>query len=183
MSLETAHHDDIHAHDHEEVETTGSFSDYFKNLFDAISTSIKGLKITMGYILFKKPTTIEYPEVKEVLPERARMRLYNDVLNCISCNSCATACPVDCIYIASTPRPKDLEVPKTSDGTPKKQVLTQYTIDTALCCYCGLCTSVCPTECLTHSHDYEFAQYAPNGLKYNYLDDDIIAWRDRIVKK
>jgi NADH-quinone oxidoreductase subunit I len=158
------------------------FSLYFKNLFDAVRTTIKGMSITIKYVFFKKPVSIEYPDVREVIPDSARMRLYNDVQNCISCNMCALSCPVDCIYISSTPRGKDGEIPKTQDGTPKRQILTQYTIDTALCCYCGLCTTVCPTECLTHSNDYEFAQYTCNEMKYDYMQDDIIAWRDRIVK-
>jgi NADH-quinone oxidoreductase subunit I len=160
-----------------------SFSQYFGNIFYTIKTCIKGMWITGKYVMNNKPVTIEYPEVREVLPERARMRLYNDVLNCISCNMCALSCPVDCIYIASVKRPKEMDIPKTDDGTPKRQVLTQYVIDTALCCYCGLCTTVCPTECLTHTKDYEFAQYTCSDMKYDYMQEDIIAWRNRIVVK
>jgi NADH-quinone oxidoreductase subunit I len=162
---------------------TSSFKEYFKSLFETISTTIGGMWITFKYVWAHKPVSIEYPEVREVLPERARMRLYNDVENCISCTQCAMACPVDCIYIASVKRPEGEEIPKASNGNPIRLVLTQFTIDTALCCYCGLCTTVCPTECLTHSHDYEFAQYTLDGMKYNYIDPDIKAWRDRIVKK
>lgn len=165
----------------QEVQRIGFF-DYFGNIFKAIKTSCKGLFITIKYVFLHKPVSIEYPEVREVLPDKARMRLYNDALNCISCNQCAMACPVDCIYISSVKRPEGEEVPKTDDGTPKRLVLTQYVIDTALCCYCGLCTTVCPTECLTHSHDYEFSQYTVDSMKYDYMAPDIIAWRDRIVK-
>ena len=74
------------------------------------------------------------------------------------------------------------EIKKTSNGQSIRLKLTQFTIDTALCCYCGLCTTVCPTECLTHSHDYEFAQYTVDAMKYDYLAPDVKAWRDRIVK-
>lgn len=161
---------------------TASISEYFKSLFDAIRTTFGGMLITFKYVWGNKPVTIEYPEVKEELPANARMRLYNDVQNCIACNQCAAACPVDCIYIASERRDKDEEIPKASNGTPIRLKLTQYTIDTALCCYCGLCTTVCPTECLTHSHDYEFAQYTLDDFKYDYLQPDIKAWRERIVK-
>jgi NADH-quinone oxidoreductase subunit I len=156
---------------------------YFHNIYEAVTTVFKGFTITMRYIFAEKPVTIEYPEVREVLPSNSRSRLYNDVENCIACNQCATACPVDCIYIASNRRPKDAPEKKASDGTAIKLDLIQYTIDTALCCYCGLCTTVCPTECLTHTTDYEFAQYTLDGMKYDYLTPEIIAMRERIVKK
>jgi NADH-quinone oxidoreductase subunit I len=159
-----------------------TFKSYFNNIWTAVRTIFKGLRITTRYIWAEKPVTIEYPEVREVLPDNSRSRLYNDAENCIACNQCATACPVDCIYIASTRRDKEAPKIKTKDGTPIRLDLTQYTIDTALCCYCGLCTTVCPTQCLTHTTDYEFSQYTLDSMKYDYLDEDIRAWRDRIVK-
>lgn len=168
----------VHSNAHE----TGSVKDYFKALFEGITTTVKGMWITFRYVWAVKPVSIEYPEVREVLPERSRMRLFNDVQNCISCTQCAMACPVDCIYIASEKMPEGSEIKKTSNGQPIRLLLTQFTIDTALCCYCGLCTTVCPTECLTHSHDYEFSQYTIDGMKYDYLAPDVIAWRTRIVK-
>lgn len=159
-----------------------TFTQYFKNIFNGMFTVLKGMYITFRYVWAEKPVTIEYPEVREVLPENARMRLYNDAENCIACTQCALACPVDCIYIASTRRPKDAPEKKTSCGTAIKLDLTQFTIDEALCCYCGLCTTVCPTECLTHTSDYEFSQYNVASMKYDYLAPEIRAWRDRIVK-
>ena len=165
-----------------ETITHSSVKEYFSDLFNAIGTTVKGMYITFKYVWGVKPVSIEYPEVREVLPERARMRLFNDAQNCISCTQCALACPVDCIYIASEKMPADAEIKKTSNGTPIRLHLTMFTIDTALCCYCGLCTTVCPTECLTHSHDYEFAQYTVDGMKYDYLAPEVRAWRDRIVK-
>lgn len=161
---------------------TSSVKEYFSALFNGIKTTAVGMFITFRYVWAVKPVTIEYPEVREVLPEKSRMRLFNDVLNCISCTQCAMACPVDCIYIASEKRPDGEEIKKTRDGQSIKLLLTQFVIDTALCCYCGLCTTVCPTECLTHSHDYEFSQYTVDTMKYDYLAPDVIAWRDRIVK-
>jgi NADH-quinone oxidoreductase subunit I len=190
------HHDhhNHHHHDldhHEEVEVLDphrlTFTGYFKNIYEAVTSSIKGLLITTKYIWGHEPVTLEYPEVRDILPERSRSRLYNDADNCIACTQCALACPVDCIYIASKPRDKDAEPLKTTNnlkgnGTPIRLDLTKFTIDTALCCYCGLCTTVCPTECLTHTTDYEYSQYTVDQMKYDYLDPEIKAWRTRIVK-
>ena len=159
-----------------------TFTGYFKNIWTAVRTTFKGMMITFKYVYGVKPVTVEYPEVKEVLPDNSRSRLYNDVENCISCMQCATACPVDCIYIAAVKRDKDAPKLKTTSGNPIRLDLTQYTIDTALCCYCGLCTTVCPTECLTHTTDYEFAQFTLDEMKYDYLAADVRAWRTRVVK-
>ncbi len=155
---------------------------WFRNIWTTITTVTKGMGITFKYVYGVKPVTIEYPEVREELPANSRSRLFNDAENCISCYQCATACPVDCIYITAVRRDKEAPALKTKDGTPIKLDLMQYTIDTALCCYCGLCTTVCPTECLTHTTDYEFAQYTLDEMKYDYLAPDIRSWRDRIVK-
>jgi len=163
---------------HEEL----TFGKWLNNIWTTLRTCFKGLMITGRYIVAVKPVTIEYPEVREDLPANSRSRLFNDVDNCISCLQCAAACPVDCIYITATRRDKEAPKLKTDDGTPIKLDLKQYTIDTALCCYCGLCTVVCPTECLTHTTDYEFAQYTLGEMKYDYLEEDIRAWKHRIVK-
>lgn len=159
-----------------------TFGRWLKNIWSAVSSVTKGMCITMRYVLTVKPVTIEYPEVREELPENSRSRLFNDVDNCISCFQCSTACPVDCIYITATRRDKEAPKLKTDDGTAIRLDLKQYTIDTALCCYCGLCTEACPTECLTHTKDYEYSQYTVAQMKYDYLAPDIRAWKHRIVK-
>lgn len=164
-------------------ETPLTLKQYFSNIWNAITTTVKGMMITFKYVYAVKPVTIEYPEVKEILPPNSRSRLYNDVENCISCLQCAAACPVDCIYISAVKRDKDAPKIKTTSGQPIRLDLTMYTIDTALCCYCGLCTTVCPTECLTHTQDYEFSQYTLNSMKYDYLAPEVRAWRTRLVTK
>ena len=155
---------------------------WFQNIYTAVRSVTKGMGITFQYVYGVKPVTIEYPEVREKIPSNSRSRLFNDVDNCISCNQCAVVCPVDCIYITAVRRDKDAPKIKTDDGTPIRLDLKQYTIDTALCCYCGLCTTVCPTECLTHTQDYEYSQYTISSMKYDYLDPDIKRWKKRLLK-
>jgi len=164
------------------TQTELTFGQYFRNIWETIRTCLKGMGITTKYIYGEPVVSIEYPEVREILPEKSRSRLFNDVENCISCLQCSVACPVDCIYISATKRGAEAPKIKTADGTPIRLDLTQYTIDTALCCYCGLCTTVCPTECLTHTTDYEFSQYTLSAMKYDYLDPEVRKWRERIVK-
>lgn len=176
--METANTTRLITRQEEELTVCG----WFKNIWEGIKTTAIGMGITFKYVWGHKVVTIEYPEVREKLPDNSRSRLFNDAENCISCFQCATACPVDCIYITAVKRPSDAEKIKTKDGTPIKLDLKQYTIDTALCCYCGLCTTVCPTECLTHTTDYEFASYTLGQMKYDYLAPEIRAWRHRIVK-
>lgn len=159
-----------------------TFGRWLRNIWETISTCFKGLLITGRYIVAERPVTIEYPEVREELPPNSRSRLFNDVDNCISCLQCAQVCPVDCIYITAVRRDKEAPKIKTDGGTPIKLDLKQYTIDAALCCYCGLCTSACPTQSLTHTTDYEFSQYTLSEMKYDYLAEDIRAWKHRIVK-
>ncbi len=166
----------------EETDDVLTIRKYFSNIFKGFFSCLKGLSITTRYIWAEKPVTIEYPEVKEILPERSRSRLFNDVDDCISCTQCALACPVDCIYIDSEKREETEPQLKTSNGMPIKLNLTQFSIDTALCCYCGLCTTVCPTECLTHTTDYEYSQFTLASMKYDYLDEDVKSWKSRLKK-
>lgn len=176
--MEASSHELLNQNEENEL----TFCGWFRNVWTSVTTCLKGMMITFRYVYAEKPVTIEYPEVREELPMNSRSRLFNDVDNCISCFQCSTACPVDCIYITATRRDKEAPKLKTDDGTSIRLDLKQYTIDTALCCYCGLCTEACPTKCLTHSNDFEFSQYMLDGLKYDYLSEEVRAWKHRIVK-
>jgi len=156
---------------------------YFRNIRKTVSSTSKGMFITMKCAVTEKEVTLQYPEEKEVLPLTSRNRLYNNVDDCIACNQCARACPVGCIYLASQKRDKDLPEKKTSNGTSIKMDLTQYTIDTALCCFCGICTTVCPTNSLFHTTEFEYSQYELSGLKIDYLSDEVKSWKDKLISK
>ena len=72
--------------------------EYFGNIYRGIKTATIGMRITFKH-LFTKAVTIQYPTVKMKLPERARNRLYVNMDDCIGCDQCSMACPVDCISI------------------------------------------------------------------------------------
>ncbi len=74
---------------------------------------LKGFWVTFS-TMFKKPNTIEYPEVKpEVQPRfhgRHQLNRYEDGLEkCIGCELCAWACPADAIYVEVKTTPKKIE--------------------------------------------------------------------------
>jgi NADH-quinone oxidoreductase subunit I len=50
-------------------------SRYFRNVWDGVVTVLIGMKITWAH-LFTRAVTIQYPDVKVKLPDRARNRLY-----------------------------------------------------------------------------------------------------------
>ncbi|MEW6510356.1 MAG: NADH-quinone oxidoreductase subunit I [Bacteroidota bacterium] len=140
---------------------------YFRNVWDGVITVLIGMKVTWRH-LFTPAVTIQYPDVKVKLPERARNRLYVNMDDCIGCDQCAMACPVDCITIETVKSTPDVDLGLTSVGTKKRLYVTQFDIDIAKCCYCALCVYPCPTECIKMTDVYEFSEFERNNLIYNF---------------
>ncbi|MGE5364765.1 MAG: NuoI/complex I 23 kDa subunit family protein [Bacteroidota bacterium] len=140
---------------------------YLKNTWDGLWTVLIGMKITFKH-LFVPSVTIQYPDVKMDLPDRARNRLYVNIDDCIGCDQCARACPVDCITIDTVKGVPGDEVGKTSQGKKKALWVTSFEIDFAKCCCCGLCTFPCPTECIKMTDVHEFSEYYREDLVYNF---------------
>ena len=126
------------------------------------------MRITFGH-LFVPAVTIQYPDVKPKLPERARNRLYVNMDDCIGCLQCEMACPVDCIEIETVKSLPTDDLGITSTGQKKKLWVTKFDIDIAKCCYCGLCVFPCPTECIKMTEVYEFSEFDRNSLIYNFV--------------
>ena len=140
---------------------------YFRNIWDGIVTVLIGMKVTWRH-LFVRSVTIQYPKVKLTLPERARNRLYVNMDDCIGCDQCAMACPVDCIEIETVKSTPDVDLGLTSVGTKKRLYVTKFDIDIAKCCYCGLCVYPCPTECIKMTDVYEFSEFDRERLIYSF---------------
>jgi len=141
--------------------------EYFKDIFTSIWTVLIGMKVTFKH-LFVPAVTIQYPDVKLKLPERARNRLYVNIDDCIGCDQCSMACPVDCITIETVKSLPTDDLGVTSTGHKKRLWVTRFDIDIAKCCYCGLCVPPCPTECIVMTDVYEFSEFERHNLIYNY---------------
>jgi NADH-quinone oxidoreductase subunit I len=147
--------------------TMSAFGSYFYNIVHSLHTVVVGMRITVKH-LFTRSATIQYPTVKKQIPERARNRLYVNMDDCIGCNQCAMACPVDCITIETLKSTPDVDLGLTSKNTKKRLYVPRFDIDIAKCCYCGLCTYPCPTECIVMTDVYEFSEYDRHNLIYSF---------------
>jgi NADH-quinone oxidoreductase chain I len=129
---------------------------YFADIYQAVSSAVKGMGITIKHI-YRKPVTLQYPDERQVMPERFRGFVHNDMTKCDACNICAKLCPVDCIYIES-------------EGKAKERMMTRYAIDYNKCIWCSLCTENCHTGSITMSHDYDHSVYDRRSLVYEFMD-------------
>jgi len=158
--------------------------EYLNNIWMGLSTIFIGMKVTLKH-LFVPAVTIQYPDEKLTLPQRERNRLYVNMDDCIGCDQCARACPVDCITIETVKSLPTEDLGKTSNGKKKVLWVTQFDIDIAKCCYCQLCVFPCPTECIYMTDVYEFSEYERGNLLYNYITltpEEIAEKKDNFAK-
>lgn len=150
-----------------------TFCEYLEIIKDAALSTLKGMWITLK-VFFKVnqqgAITIQYPENRDKIPMGSRGLLFNDVEDCISCKQCAAACPVDCIYIEADKKEATATPDFTKGGVKKTLNLKRFDIDVSLCCYCGLCSAACPTDCLYHTKEYEYSVLDRDKHVFHYLN-------------
>ncbi len=136
---------------------------FFGELGSTLKTSIDGMRVTLKY--FRRGVvgrseiiTTEYDatrsaveEVQMFLPDRYRGHLHNDSDECITCNLCARACPIDCFVIEGEKVASEVLPISRKNRTQRPAV---FEIDLGKCIYCGLCTIACPTDCLTMTRGF-----------------------------
>jgi len=153
--------------------------EYLNNIWSSFSTIFIGMKVTFKH-LFVPSVTIQYPDVRLVLPERERNRLYVNMDDCIGCDQCARACPVNCIEIETVKSLPGEDLGKTSNDKRKALWVTKFNIDIAKCCYCQLCVFPCPTECIYMTDVFEFSEFERKGLIYDFVT---LTPEERVEKK
>ena len=121
---------------------------------------IQGLAVTAKNLVgsFHDParyTTVEYPEVKQKLPENYRnfpFLVYDGddpmaTLRCVACKICEKECPPQCIYIV---------VDRDEKGRPTKSPKV-FDLDISVCMSCQICVEACPFDAIKMDQHYEIA--------------------------
>ncbi|MEI6898432.1 MAG: NADH-quinone oxidoreductase subunit I [Bacteroidota bacterium] len=106
-----------------------------------------GLMITFGH-LFRKKTTIRYPEQKREFSEiyRGKHVLKRDDEGrerCTACGLCAVACPAEAITMVAAERN-----PGEEHLYREEKYATTYEINMLRCIFCGMCEEACPKEAI-----------------------------------
>lgn len=90
-------------------------------------------------------------------PARARGVIGLVEERCTVCMLCVRECPDWCLVIDSH---VETLPPDEEHRRPRSvNVLDGFSIDYALCMYCGICVEVCPFDALFWSPQFEYAEY------------------------
>lgn len=123
-----------------------------------------GMGVTFKEMM--SPTVTEdYPDVPPSFQERYRgthvlQRDENGLEKCVACFLCAANCPSNCIYIEAA---ENTDQTRISGG---ERYASVYNIDYSRCIFCGYCVEACPTDAITHGHEFEQASYDTSTLIY-----------------
>ena len=137
---------------------------YFIEIYQAIKSLLKGMKMTGYYFTHHKEIiTEQYPDNRSTLKMAERFRgevvLLHDENNehaCTGCTACELACPNGTIKIIT-------KFDITPEGK-KKKAIDAFIYHLELCTMCNLCIEACPTDAIKMSNEFEHSVYNRRDL-------------------
>ena len=128
---------------------------YFATAAHALATTFTNF--------FRKPVTVEFPDV--IRPRAERYRASFALLHeedgdeaCIGCLQCERICPSEVISIKAAGK-------RESPITGKKRgYADDFVLDLNACIYCELCVQVCPTDAIVMTREPELPAFGREDL-------------------
>jgi NADH-quinone oxidoreductase subunit I len=126
---------------------------------------LNGMWITFSH-LFRKKTTIRYPEVKRSFSEiyRGKHVLKRDDEGrerCTACGLCAVACPAEAITMVAAERK-----PGEEHLYREEKYASVYEINMLRCIFCGMCEEACPKEAIFLTKELVPSDYYRDNFIY-----------------
>ena len=133
--------------------------DYIKDVYGAVRSMLKGMRMTGYYFTHRKEIiTEQYPDNRETLKLAERFRgevvLIHDEKNehaCTGCSACEIACPNGTIKIIN-------KFDITPEGKKKKAV-DKLVYHLELCTMCNLCVVACPSDAIVMAPTFEHSVF------------------------
>ncbi len=124
-----------------------------------------GMRITFGH-LFRKKTTVQYPEVNREFSDvyRGRHVLKRDDEGrerCTACGLCAVACPAEAITMVAAERK-----PGEENLYREEKYAAVYEINMLRCIFCGDCEEACPKEAIFLTKEMVQSEYQRDKFIY-----------------
>jgi len=137
---------------------------YFSDIFHAVGSLWKGLRVTGYYFVHPRQiVTQKYPENRKHLEMFDRFKgeliLVHDENNqhrCNGCGICQINCPNGSIEIITGSVTNE-------DGKPER-IIDKHIYHLSMCTFCGLCVKNCPSTALAFSQQFEHAVYDRSKL-------------------